>query len=400
MVQLKPLVSKTKTENELNELSRQYAQSIVQQGELPKFTSESNLKVNVEAKKIKENMENTSAHTIGPNENSIEQNVPMFFNLDDPSLSPFNWYLMQTVDGQYGITDRGFGTSVALIDSGVDINHPLLKDHLDLNHAKNYVNDNQNVNDDMGHGTSVAAVMANIAPQTKITPYKVLDKVDGESIWVLEAIIDATNHQNDVINLSLGTYKNSNIHDEAVLIKAYERAIEYAEDNGTIVVALSGNRAENLDKLKKSKTVHLPGSIKNVITVSATNINTQISSYSNTGKNVDFTAPGGDLDEKSGLFDLIVSAYPFSLAQNELDAYVGMPEGYTLTYGTSIAAPQVSATILVVKSRMTQQDRKKVSNKSVIKVLKKSVIDLGSPGRDDLYGYGQINLRQTLDYLQ
>lgn len=97
---------------------------------------------------------------------------------------------------------------------------------------------------------------------------------------------------------------------------------------------------------------------------------------------------------------MIVSAYPFSLAQNELDAYVGMPEGYTLTYGTSIAAPQVSATILVVKSRMTQQDRKKVSNKSVIKVLKKSVIDLGSPGRDDLYGYGQINLRQTLDYLQ
>lgn len=398
LVQLKTLSNLKNDYDELEKLSTQYEQSIDYQGELPDLKSDFNQKVNVEMINALEMLE-ISPQTDEIITNSITQDS-MFFQLNDPLLNPFNWYITETMDGQYDVTDRGAGTSVALIDSGVDVNHPLLKDQLDLKQAKNYVNDDKNVNDDMGHGTSVAAVMANIAPQAKITPYKVLGKVDGESIWVLEAIIDATNNRNDVINLSLGTYKSSNIDDEAVLIKAYERAVKYAEKKGSLVVASAGNRAENLDELKKSKTVHLPGNIKDVITVSATNINNQLSSYSNTGKNVDFTAPGGDLDENSGLFDLIISAYPIYLPQNELDEYVGMPRGYTLTYGTSLAAPQVSASLLLVKSKLIQQNKKNVPNKAVMKVLEKSAIDLGEPGRDNLYGHGQINVRSALDYLR
>ncbi|MFG5501710.1 S8 family serine peptidase, partial [Enterococcus faecalis] len=162
-----------------------------------------------------------------------------------------------------------------------DLKHPLIKKSLNLNKAKSFVNQDQAIEDTNGHGTMVAGVISQIAPKAQLTPYRVMSSIDGESLWTLQAMVQAINDKQDILNMSLGTYKSENINDEKLTIEAFKRAIQFAKEKNVLIVSSSGNQQIDLDtNYNQNKILHLPGDLEGVVTVSAINKDNSLADYS------------------------------------------------------------------------------------------------------------------------
>lgn len=328
------------------------------------------------------------------------------------------------------ITDQGksyakqpgnHSIKIALVDSGIDFNHPDLKNNI-LSKGKSFVPNVDNTEDHMGHGTMTAGSIAangkmfGVGPELGIIPYKVMDNwVDGaESAWVIQAIITAANDNVDIINLSLGTYKSLSKEEDSAIVEGYSRALKYAHKKGSIVVASAGNEGYdtsnpiNLAKqmgLEGDKQIHLPGSASSyLINVSATNKNDKLSSYSNYG-GITVAAPGGDYGEAwetNGIdpSELVLVAYPTNLPQPYISQVLNLPQGYTLSAGTSLAAPKVSGAIGVLLAESKEKGYHNFSINKVEKILRKSSVDLGDKGNDSRFGYGRLDLNKAIDLVK
>jgi len=288
----------------------------------------------------------------------------------------------------------GEGVRIALIDSGIDPNHPILSGKIDLEDAVSFISEDESIVDTNGHGTMVAGIIAQVAPDAKITPYRVISAASGDSAWTIQAIIQAVDDGNDLINMSLGTYKAADIEDELLTIKAFERAIEYAEEKHVLVVASTGNKSLNLDTYYEEEHMkHLPGSLQGVIAVSSNNGDV-LASYSNFGSNTRFCAPGGDLVYINDMLDLsewIYCIYPTTM-DNGLSV-LGVPQGYTFSYGTSLSAPQITAAIAdVIDFYELKTDHKDTA----LQYLEDTCLDLGEIGYDIKFGYGKIDIHQAI----
>lgn len=330
--------------------------------------------------------------------------VPDNLQLQDSRFNNNNWYLNRLTDNKASLKlNKGnHKMKIGLIDSGVDINHPLLKNSIDSIDSKNFV-ENEDSSDLMGHGTMVAGIINSISPKSTITSYKVMGKSDGESIWVIKAIIEATNNNNEILNLSLGTYKSQQKNDEMATIISYKRAIQYARSKGVIVVGSIGNEGYNLNQIYEDNNIlELPGGLDEVISVSSTMKNKDIAPYSNKGSMVDFSAPAGFFgsdfinDGVINLNDMIVTTYPIYKEQNNFDKMVDLPKGYTLSFGTSLSAPQVTASIANIKLEYKKRLKSKPSENEITKYLIKGTTDLGPIGKDEQFGYGEINIHKSL----
>jgi len=159
----------------------------------------------------------------------------------------------------------GTGIKIAIIDTGVDFNHPDLfgwgPDGKVIG-GYNFIQENQLPMDNNGHGTKVAGVIAadgntlGVAPKAKILAYKVSE--DGEGVsseLIMKAIKKAIEDKADIINISLGVNKTNSKIDSAV---------NHALDNGIFVVTAAGNDGPEL------KTIGSPGRNFGSVTVGAT----------------------------------------------------------------------------------------------------------------------------------
>ncbi|WP_458459176.1 cellulose binding domain-containing protein, partial [Pseudobutyrivibrio sp.] len=307
------------------------------------------------------------------------------------------WHVDEVTDGGKSLEKtKGKGVKIALIDSGVDTNHPVLEGKINLGKGKSYVEGDTSITDLNSHGTATAGVIAQIAPEATITPYKVLGAKDGESIWTIAAIVDAVKDGNDVINMSLGSYKCLDDSDERILINAFKRAVRYAENNGVEVFASSGNKSMDLDlNLESKNEIHLPGEINGVNTISAS-WNSEKASYSNYGTCVDYSAPGGELVIQNGMLNVsacIYIAYP-TYMDNGLEA-AGIPQGYTFSYGTSLSSAISTACFADVYSYGKNQYQY-FDKDDAINVLTAGSKDLGPEGKDVHFGNGEINIYSAI----
>lgn len=354
-------------------------------GELPKLEETKLL--------IEENM--VSNITTESENLSSESNVGLnLFNM-------LAWHVNEvTENGQSLELARGNGVKIALIDSGVDTTHPVLAGKIDIVNGKSYVTGDDTITDLNSHGTATAGIIAQIAPDAIITPYKVIGAKDGESLWTIAAILDAVNDGNDVINLSLGTYKCLDDSEEHILINAFKRAIKYAENNNVEVFASSGNKSMNLDQnYETNKVMHLPGEIKGVNTISAIWNHSGVS-YSNYGSCVDFCAPGGELVFQNGLLDL--TACIFIACPTYMDnglAAAGIPQGYTFSYGTSLSSAVAAACFADVYS-YGKENYQYFQKDDAIKILTASSKDLGDAGKDIYFGNGEINIYNAISEMK
>jgi subtilisin family serine protease len=273
----------------------------------------------------------------------------------------------------WNITTGSPNVTIAIIDTGVDINHPDLKDNIWTNQKEipdNGLDDDENgYTDDahgwdfltnskdpspkliepyseegIDHGTVVAGVaaakggnnigIAGVVWNAKIMPLRVLDGAGtGTTDKVAEAIDYAVNQKADIINLSFVGSGNS---------KTLEASIKRAYENGILVVAAAGNEvAQGIDMDLTGNLMYpvcYSGQLGEdwVLGVAATDNEKQLASFSNYGKNcVDISAPG---------LRIFSTVYHNDNNQEFSDYYMG---GWT---GSSVSAPQVAGAAALIKS--------------------------------------------------
>ncbi|BBI34711.1 S8 family peptidase [Cohnella abietis] len=279
---------------------------------------------------------------------------------NDTLYSEYQWNLPEiTTETGWNVTKGSKDVIVAVLDTGVQADHPDLKGRLVK--GVNIVDPSSAPEDDVGHGTHVAGIIAaNVNNKegvagmtwfTKIMPVKVLDSSGAGSTYsVAQGIIWATDHGANIINMSLGNYAEAEfLHD----------ALKYAYEHGVVLVAASGN--DNTDR------PGYPAAYPEVFAVSATDQNEMRAEYSNYGDYIDVAAPGSS----------IPSTYPGSR--------------YAALSGTSMACPHVSALASLVKAA-----NPKLSNIEIMDLLRRTSRDLGKSGKDKDFGYGQIDVRSAL----
>ena len=172
----------------------------------------------------------------------------------------------------------------------------------------------------------------------------------GSTYSVAQGLIWATDHGAKVINMSLGNYAQADfLHD----------AIKYAYDHDVVLIAASGN--DNTDR------PGYPAAYPEVFAVAATDSAQKKASFSNYGDYIDVAAPG----------DSIASTYPGGQ--------------YAALSGTSMASPHVAALAGLIRS--VNPD---LTNEEVMEIMRKSAVDLGDPGKDVYFGYGEIDIDRAL----
>lgn len=276
---------------------------------------------------------------------------------------------------------------VAVLDTGVDLQHPELAgrllrgyDFVDiLAGTGEFFGDTSGADDDpldelVGHGTHVAGIIAaqgismpiGVAPRCKILPVRVLGAVRGGSGYVGAGLVDninngikwAVDQGAHVINMSLGIP-----HDGGGL--PHEEMIRYAESKGCTVVAASGNDG--------SPERYYPGALTNVIAVGATGRDGTPTSFSSFGK-VTCIAPGEE----------IYSAH--------------VQRKYAFASGTSQAAPFVAGAVALLYS-LARQQGVRLSPRQVRYVLSHTADRTGGEVRGTKTGYGRLHVADALRLL-
>lgn len=289
-----------------------------------------------------------------------------------------------------GAWDRatGRGTTIAVIDSGVSLDHEDLASKLVDGVACQRTGGEPELctgepADDDGHGSHVAGIaaaatgngtgIAGVAPDARIMPIKVLFKpcpscqATGNAGDVAAGIRWAADRGADVINLSLGSTTSS------VFGPAFAEAIRYAWDRGSIPVVAAGNQFVLTADFGDAPAV----------VVSATDRDDGAPSYSNGVGSARWAvaAPGGEAGDTSE------TCAPGGEPAGVLSTYwaEGDDAAYACLSGTSMAAPHVAGALAVLVSTGA-------SPQAAVDALLGSAVDLGAPGRDDLFGSGRIDL--------
>lgn len=257
---------------------------------------------------------------------------------------------------------KGAGVKVAVLDSGGTPGHP------DLNYVGGYgplaTGDktapdawSDSIGACNGHGTHIAGTIAaldnadgvvGVAPEAQLYAIRVFQLLNGSCLAYSSTQINGINWAVTqgirVINVSIGSSFSA----------GYRAAIEQARLAGTYVVGAAGNDGGSV--------LRYPAGEPAAIGVGALNGSNTKSSYSNTGADLDIAAPG----------DGIPSTMPSG--------------GYANKSGTSMATPHVVGVVALML-----QARSSLTHTQILDIFASTSTDLGTPGKDDSYGYGLVN---------
>lgn len=274
----------------------------------------------------------------------------------EPAFSPTDpqflaqWHLPQIQAPDAWDTTQGIGAVIAILDSGIDATHPDFAGKLVAGY--NTYSNNSTTSDQYGHGTEVAGAagaltdngvgIAGVAGAAPIMPVRVTDSTGrATSASLANGIVWAADHGARIVNLSFsGVAGNTTIR----------TAAEYAVNHGTLVVAAAGN-CGCVDSTPDNPFI---------LSVSATDENDGVASFSSTGPFVDLSAPGSNIltTERFGLYGAVS--------------------------GTSLSSPIVAGVAgLMVAANPA------LTPALVTQLLEETAV--GSGSYDPSFGYGRIN---------
>ena len=293
-------------------------------------------------------IENNETYTLSPIENlspdSISSNSFTSKSLNDPFISKLWGFKYMEIDHLSGFLQRrkpAKKAKIFILDTGVDSKHEDLSD--------NYVSLSDKYDKDTDqHGTHCAGIACAVSNNkigiasinttgefTTITGITVLPGGSGTQESIIDGILLATDNEADVISMSLGGMSTD------IRQKAYEKAIKYANDKGSIIVVAAGNEGSN------AKNV-VPASCKGVIAVSAVDENLEKATFSN-----------------------FVSDIEYKVAAPGVNIYSTIPlNEYKSMNGTSMATPFVAGLIGIMKSFEPE-----ITTEETVRVLISSGID-------------------------
>jgi subtilisin family serine protease len=320
----------------------------------------------------------------------------------------------------------GNGVRVAILDGGIHSTHVDLVANLDVAASASFV-PGFAFNQDVGtfwHGTHVAGIVAaadnnigtiGIAPQARLIGVKVLHNGSGSFGGVIQGILYAATPQAaggagaSIINMSLGAVFAKNDTGGGQWIAAMNKAVNYANRFGVLVVSAAGNNALDLDH--SGNLISVPAQSGSGIAVSATapigyalgatNFDNP-ASYSNYGHSaINVSAPGGD-DALPGTAvctrptttgSITQPCWVFDLVLSTSRGGATSISSYTWAAGTSMAAPAASGVAAMIK-----QKNPSISLGAWRAALQNSAIDAGKNGADPFHGKGWVNALRACQY--
>lgn len=323
----------------------------------------------------------------------------------DPCYAPEQWNLSEFGLQQAWNVETGSDNQVvvAVIDAGVQTDHPDLRDK--LLQGWDFYDGNSDTDPGAGvvHGTHVAGIAAALGdnltgiagvafgPKVMILPVKIFDDSgQNATAFLLEEAIrwaaglpvsgaPGNPHPADVINISLGV-------DTGSTVAAIDQAASQAFQAGSLIVAAAGNHNS------ADPGVNSPANAPSVIAVGSVNSDYRISTFSNTdnanqqladGTGVELMAPGG-LEVAPGYSN---SCGPVSVGTSTgYDIYSTYPAGgYGCETGTSMASPFVAGIAALLKSQNPSRTPSQL--RAILDGAVKPNSDQGQPSD---YGYGVI----------
>jgi thermitase len=256
------------------------------------------------------------------------------------------------------------GAKVGIVDTGIQLNHPDLSGKVASADCGGRGFGGSIVtgkcNDGNGHGTHVSGTIAakannnqgvaGVSFNSPLAMCRALNRVGvGSTNTVANCIIWLHDRGAEVISMSLGGGDSSTL----------KAAVDYAWDggsaSGSVIVAAAGNNGNS--------TLSYPAAYGNVVSVAATDDEDKRASFSNANSDVEIAAPGVDI----------------------LSTWKG--SGYMTISGTSMATPHVAGVAALIRDRYPTSTASQIVSK-----LRAAVDDLGAAGRDNLYGFGRVNL--------
>jgi len=276
---------------------------------------------------------------------------------------------------------KGVGVTVAVIDTGVDYNHPELQGQVIKGY--DFVDKDPDPMDEDGHGTHVAGTIAartnnglgiaGVAPQAKILAVRVLGAGGGGSLAdVAEAIRYSVQQGARVINLSLG----GKLQPPQYL----KDALDFAHEQDVLVVVAAGNSSIDVREFS-------PASDSVSLAVGATNSQDEKAGFSNLGDRIGLFAPGGG--------DALPNAASILSLKSKKSDFDSEPEvvggQFLRLAGTSMAAPHVAGVAALLRSKYPQY-----SSNQIRQMLALGVEELKHTGFANILGLGRLNALKAL----
>ncbi|MGE5702150.1 MAG: S8 family peptidase [Clostridia bacterium] len=284
--------------------------------------------------------------------------VEAAINANDPHYSNQSYLKQIRADKAWEIATGNTAITVAVLDTGVDAEHPDLKPN--LLPGVNLINPKKGPVDDNGHGTQVTGILGakgnnklgvtGVLWNARILPIKVLDREGQGKVDVLAKGINvALDRGAKIILTSMSSISTS---------PELERAVNRAEANGAIIVSAAGNEADR---------VTYPAAYPTVIAVGAVQANNKPVYQSNIGPELNLMAPGWKI---------------YTTTRGG---------GYGAMSGTSAAAPQVAGAAALILAK-----HPKMSPLDVRQLLYQTASNLETPGWDRKTGYGLLNVSSAV----
>lgn len=266
-------------------------------------------------------------------------------------VSDGQWFHSYLDIAQAHTMTRGSGIKVAVVDTGVDANHPDLRGS--VHQGNDLIAASDGRVDSNGHGTAMSGLIAShgrvtgVAPAAIILPVRVSTAVEAIGDKVARGIKWASDNSVDVISIS------SSVSVDDLLLRQEVRA---AINRNIVVVAAVGNRPNDT-------RVGYPAAIAGVVAVAGVDRNGNRSAVSVAGPEVVIAAPSDNISstDKGG--------------------------GYREGTGTSDATAIVAGAVALIRAKYPD-----LKATEVVRRLTATAIDKGAPGRDPEYGYGVLNL--------
>lgn len=275
-----------------------------------------------------------------------------------PAGDPSQYVLDRLKLREAHTVSTGANVLVAVIDSGIDAQHPELANAV----ASSFDSARSTAPLD-AHGTEMASAIAahanllGIAPAARLLSVRAFDGAVGSAqsttVRLLEGMQWAANSGARVVNMSFTGPADPRLHQMIAATRA----------RGVVLVAAAGNNGPRAPAA-------FPAAYPEVIAVTATDQSDGVFARANRGSYIALAAPG-------------------------VDIFVAIPNGgYKLTTGTSVAAAHVSGLVALVLARSPD-----LTPDAVRAILLASARDLGPAGRDDLYGAGLVDAAGALNQL-